>query len=154
MADYKLLRFASAEESTLGLIYRWAGSALSFRCFTLEDQFNSPKVPGETRIPVGRYEIRLRDAGGMNEDYKQRFSFHRGMLHLQEVPEFTWIYLHVGNFEHQTEGCILVGDGAIQNVTEIGQVTSSVAAYTRLYQEIVEAMDGGEAVWITIEDFA
>lgn len=149
-----LKRFASGEESTLGLIYKIDGSGLLFRCFGLEDQHNVPKVPGETRIPPGRYQIKLRDEGGMTQDYARRFPFHRGMLHLQDVPNFEWVYLHVGNFEHQTEGCILVGDGAIQNVTEIGQVTSSVAAYTRLYQEAVESMDGGEDVFITIEDFA
>lgn len=154
MLEYALKRFSSGEESTLGMIHKLDGSAHRFRCFSLEDQFNAPKVPGETRIPQGRYQIKLRDEGGMTQDYARRFSFHRGMLHLQDVPDFKWVYIHVGNLDSQTEGCILIGDGAIQNVTEIGQVTSSVAAYTRLYQEIVEAMDGDHEVWITIEDFA
>lgn len=147
-------RFATGEDSTIAAIYVYQGSGLSFRCFALEDQPNSPKVPGETRIPPGRYKIELRTEGGMHPRYKERFGFHKGMLWLKDVPDFTFVYIHVGNDDDETEGCLLVGDGATQNVTEEGRVTSSVAAYSRLYPEIIDAMEGGEEAWITIEDFA
>ncbi len=145
--NLKLKRFSGADESTLGLI----SVKRKFFCYSLEDQFNEPKVPGETRIPAGRYEIKLRNEGGMVTRYKKRFDWHQGMLWLQDVPGFRFIYLHVGNKDDDSEGCILVGDGQVQNVTERGQVTSSVAAYRRLYEVITEALLR-EEVWITVED--
>lgn len=125
-----------------------------FICYVLEDQFNEPKVPGETRIPPGRYQIKLRTEGGMHERYGNRFDFHKGMIWLQDVPDFTFIYIHVGNKDDDSEGCLLVGDGQISNVVERGQVTSSVVAYTRLYKTIVDALDAEEQVWITVESYA
>ena len=145
--ELKIKRFSGGEEATLGLIFVES----EFFCYSLEDQFNEPKVPGETRIPAGRYQIKLRNEGGMTQRYAKRFGFHQGMLWLQDVPNFTFVYLHTGNNDDHSEGCILTGDGQIQNVTERGQVTSSVAAYSRLYQRIVKAMQN-EEVWINIED--
>ena len=146
--ELTLKRFSGSDEATLGLLF----TEFRFFCYTLEDQFNEPKIPGETRIPAGRYQIKLRDEGGMTKRYGDRYDFHEGMLHLQDVPGFSWIYLHVGNNDDHSEGCILVGDGQVQNITERGQVTSSVAAYTRLYKRILQALKDNEEVWITVED--
>ncbi len=149
-----LKRFSGADESTLGLIF----VTEKFFCYALEDQHNEPKIPGETRIPAGRYQIKLRNEGGMITRYKKRFSWHGGMLWLQDVPGFRFIYLHVGNKDDDSDGCILVGDGQVQNVTERGQVTSSVAAYRRLYEAITEVLSPlppaqvTEEVWIKIYD--
>jgi hypothetical protein len=149
-----LKRFSGADESTLGLVF----VEEKFFCYSLEDQHNEPKIPGETRIPAGRYQIKLRTDGGMNHRYGKRFSFHKGMLWLQDVPGFTFIYMHVGNKDDDSEGCILTGDGQMQNVTERGQVTSSVAAYTRLYEAVTDVLlplppsQVAEEVWIKIYD--
>jgi len=145
--ELKIKRFSGAVESTLSLLFMNG----SFFCYALEDQYNEPKIPGETRIPPGRYQIKLRDEGGMTQRYAKRFDFHMGMLHLQDVPDFKYVYIHTGNNDDHSEGCILVGDGQIQNVTERGMVTTSVAAYTRLYEMIIGAF-ALEEVWITIED--
>jgi len=157
-----LQRISTGDESTLGAMFvvdPFRGTEAikvdpSFRCFTMEDQPNEPKVQGETRIPAGRYEIELRTKGGMTKRYARKFDWHRGMLWLRDVPGFKWVYIHYGNYEKDTDGCILTGDGAQSNVLEDGMVMSSIAAYTRLYAEIIEAMDDDEEVYITIEDFA
>ena len=147
-------RFSSVVEATLGIMHEVVGVDRKFMCYILEDQFNEPKVPGETRIPEGRYQIKLRTEGGMTQRYGDRFQFHRGMLWLQDVPDFEWIYIHVGNKDDHSEGCLLVGDGQVSNVTERGMVTNSVAAYTRIYNQIVTALMSGEEVWIEIDDLA
>lgn len=135
--NLELLRFASGRDSTLG--------ALSingdFVCFTLEDERREVKVPGETRIPAGTYELALRTDGGMSPKYQVRFpDMHRGMLHVENVPGFEWIYFHVGNSDRHTAGCILVGDQAHQNVTERGLLAASVDAYRRLYVPVAAAI--------------
>ena len=153
--ELHLSRISSGGEATLGNLFNITGAEdLNFLCYTLEDQHNEPKIPGETRIPAGRYEIKLRNEGGMYKRYTERFlPWHGGMLWLQDVPGFTFIYIHVGNKDDDSEGCILVGDGQISNVVERGQVTNSVTAYKRLYQKIHAAVMK-ETVWITIEDVA
>lgn len=148
-------RISSGDESTLGTLFDVSdASNPRFKCYVLEDQHNEPKIKGETRIPAGRYQIKLRNEGGMIKRYQKRFGWHKGMLWLQDVPGFEWVYMHVGNKDDDTDGCLLLGDGQISNVTERGMVTTSVAAYRRLYEEIVNALDGGEQVWISVEDYA
>jgi len=69
-----------------------------FEAFTLEDTYHAIKVPGETRIPAGKYDIKLRTEGGLHNKYKAKFgSMHKGMLWLQNVPGFEWVYIHIGN---------------------------------------------------------
>ncbi len=146
-------RISSGDEATLGTLFDVTGPP-AFLCYVLEDQFNEPKIPGETRIPPGRYQIKFRDEGGMIVRYKQRFPWHHGMLWLQDVPGFQFIYIHVGNKDDDTDGCLIVGDGQISNVMERGAVTTSVAAYRRLYENIADALEAGDEVWITVEDYA
>lgn len=121
-----------------------------FECFALEDERRDIKVAGETRIPPGLYQIKLRPAGGMHERYKARFDDHHGMLWLQNVPGFEWVYIHIGNTDDETAGCILVGDQAFANLM-LGQ---SVAAYRRVYRRCSLALLAGENVEILIEDVA
>ena len=81
-----------------------------FVCFGLEDEFREEKLASETRIPAGTYDVRLRTEGGHDARYAQRFSdIHKGMLHVRDVPNFTWILIHCGNTDEDTDGCLLVG---------------------------------------------
>lgn len=146
-------RISSGDESTLGTMHDITIRP-EFMCYVLEDQYQEVKVPGETRIPAGRYQITLRTEGGLHQKYGARFPWHRGMLWLRDVPDFEWVYIHVGNKDDDTEGCLLVGDGQTQNVTDLGSVTGSVSAYRRLYHHILESIDADDPVWIDIEDFA
>lgn len=149
--DYKLHRFDSGVEATLGVLHKLVGSLLSFRCFTLEDQHQKVKVPGETRIPAGRYEIKLRAAGGLHDKYKLRYPWHVGMLHLQSVPGFEWIYLHPGTTDFDTLGCILTGYAA--DSTGRMAIGKAQLAYEALYKEIAKHLQAGERAFIEVVDF-
>lgn len=144
--DIKVKRYGEDNEST--------GGALSvngqFFCHTCEDEYRAVKVAGETRIPAGRYEIKLRDAGGMNDRYHERFPFHKGMLHLQDVHNFEWIYIHPLTDESQTDGC--VGVGYTAHSKGGFSIARSEQAYTDLYQLILLAFERGESVFIEVED--
>ena len=133
-----------------------SGGALSingqFFCHTCEDEKRTVKVYGETRIPAGRYEIKLRDAGGMNERYHKIFPFHRGMIHLQDVPGFEWIYIHPGSNEKQTEGCILISYTAHSKNGFSLEPKRSIETYTDLYQLILLALEKDEQIFIEVID--
>jgi hypothetical protein len=149
-----LLRYSSQEHSTLGALFEVKDGKKNFLCYTLEDEHRDEKVMHETRIPEGTYRVTLRTWGGFHNSYSNRFkSIHKGMLWLRDVPNFEYILLHCGNSDHDTSGCILVGDNSLQNVTQRGSITNSTLAYKRIYPAIAEAIEEGEDVSFTIQDF-
>lgn len=121
-----------------------------FECYTCEDEIRGIKVPGETAIPEGTYRIKLRTEGGMHGKYAKRYPFHRGMLWLQDVPGFNWIYIHTGNTDKHTEGCILVGTGKTEPSPGEFGVSGSRDAYERLYKKVIAAMDADQHVFIEV----
>jgi hypothetical protein len=149
----EVLRYSSQDDDTLGLLFDVTDDRRRFMCFTLEDEYRTRKKYGETRIPAGTYEIKLRTVGGFHGRYKRRFSFHRGMLWLQDVPNFQYVLIHIGNVDDDTAGCLLVGDAAVQNVTGTGRINRSAKAYERVYQKIVVPLLEGRSVHITYIDY-
>lgn len=133
MAHIILQRSVSNDECTFGTL-----SVFGETVWTLEDPRRRHKVHGETRIPAGRYELRLRNEGGMTQRYAARFpDIHKGMIWLQDVPYFEWVYIHIGNTARDTEGCILVG---MDSEAEDNMILGSAAAYRKIYPLIVEAI--------------
>ena len=136
-----LLRLSTSDESTLGALYING----KFNCYTLEDTKRAAKIKGETRIPAGVYQIKLRNAGGMTKRYAKRYpDIHQGMLWLQDVEGFQWVYIHVGNKRGDTEGCILVGDTLNNNLLKDGMTGSSGNAYQRIYPGIAKRAQRNE----------
>ena len=149
----QVVRFSSKDEDTLGLLFDVTDPCdRKFLCYTLEDEYRTKKKYGETRIPHGVYPMRLRTVGGFHERYKKRFAFHEGMLHVQNVPGFEFILLHIGNDDDDTAGCLILGDEQRQNVNQPGFIMKSTAAYKRVYQYVLNAIDKGEAVDIMYVD--
>lgn len=146
-----LRRLHSDRTATLGVLHEVFESGMHEQvAYTLEDEYRKQKVMGETRIPVGRYEIKLRPAGGMHKKYLKRFEgLHKGMLWLQDVPDFQWIYIHPGNTQDHTDGCILVGYGAHM---EQMRISDSTQCYRDLYGRILKQLEAGESVHITVAD--
>lgn len=148
--EVKVLRYGHGLADTLGLIL----INCQFEGYTLEDEHRNKKVHSETRIPAGTYELKFRKVGGFHNRYLNKFGadFHKGMLELQDVPNFKYILIHIGNTEDDTAGCLLVGDTANYNVDQRGFVGASTIAYKRIYPKIAAALEAGEKVFITIED--
>jgi hypothetical protein len=140
-----LTRNVHSSDYTLGEI-RIAGK---FECYTLEDEHRDVKVKGETRIPAGSYVVKLRKSGGFHARYLKRFGalFHRGMLHVTNVPGFEYILIHIGNTEKDTAGCVLVGD-RMDPVR--GTIGGSESAYRRLYPKVAAALLKGEPVTLVV----
>lgn len=110
MTYIRVIREPSDEGATLGSLYVndvWS-------CWTLEDAMREPvlspashmdawvrswKVPKQTAIPQGRYQVGL--------TLSNRFGIV--LPELLNVPGFTGIRIHAGNTQADTEGCLLVG---------------------------------------------
>lgn len=127
------------------------------QCKTLEDQYREIKVKGDTCIPEGTYEVKLLTSGHHNYEYasgqygKIIKEMHKGMLWLQNVPNFQGILIHIGNTDKDTEGCILVGQTVVKGVPPRRALQQSTLAYERIYSLIVKAFERKEKVTITIK---
>jgi len=150
----KVIRFSSQKDSTSGLLFDVTDET-KFLCYTLEDERREDKVMGETRIPAGVYSILLRKEGGFHGRYTKKYGdMHKGMLHVQDVPNFKWILIHTGNTDEHTAGCLILGDSQENNVLmKDGFIGRSVQAYKRVYPPIAEALENGEEVTIEYIDF-
>jgi len=102
----------------------------AFECFTLEDLPQEIKVPGETRIPAGTYQVKI--------TWSPRFKCLMPLL--IDVPGFDGIRIHPGNSAEDTHGCILVGE--TESAEWLGQ---SRKAYDHLFSKMQDAQ------FITIE---
>ena len=122
-----------------------------FECFTLEDEVRDVKVHSETAIPLGEYEIKLRTVGGFHAKYTERYgaAFHKGMLELQDVPNFQYILIHTGNTDQHTAGCLLVGETQQDlDKGKDGFVGGSGDAYKKMYPKVLKCLLSGEKVTI------
>jgi hypothetical protein len=102
-----------------------------FECFTLEDVERPVKIKNETAIPKGTYKVII----------NQSNRFKRLLPLLLNVPNFEGIRIHSGNSNHDTEGCILVGQ--TRNKNYIGQ---SRKAFNKLFKK----MQAAKNITITI----
>ena len=106
----------------------------------LEPDYDSVKEYGDTRIPEGTYQVGIRHAGAMTRRYRERFlDWFQGMLHILNVSNYENVYIHIGNYPKDTEGCLLVGRKGVGDM-----VTQSTAAFEELYKLVIESAKAGE----------
>lgn len=120
-------------------------------CHTLENPSRREKLDGITAIGAGVYEVKFREVlSPQTKHYRGKFpSWFVWHLELQDVPEFKYIYIHIGNTAKDTDGCILVGQSAnIKNNT----IHNSTVAFKELYIKIGDALALNEKVFIEIVD--
>ena len=97
-----------------------------FECFTLEDVERKVKIKSETAIPKGTYKVIINESN----------RFKRLLPLLLNVPNFEGVRIHSGNSNHDTEGCILVGQ--TRNKNYIGQ---SRKAFDKLFKKMQTAKE-------------
>lgn len=116
-------------------------------CETLEDEdrglkaelslatIKQLKVPGQTAIPVGTYQVVM--------SYSPRFN--KMLPLLTGVPGYSGVRIHSGNTAKDTEGCILCGRN-----TAVGTVNNSRYWTNKVIRRIEEAVWNKEEILITI----
>mgnify|MGYP001141460460 FL=1 len=130
----QLKRVALRDTYTIGKLYVDG----QYWCDTLEDRVRDlsreKKVPGETAIPAGTYDIVVISP-----------KFKRLLPRLLGVPHFKGILIHRGNTDKDSAGCILVGENRA-----VGKVLNSTYWEKRVTEHLLEAQDKGEDIKITI----
>lgn len=148
-----LTRYSDNGNSTQGLLHVIDNNDLKFLNYTLEDEHRSVKVMHETCIPSGLYEVLQRkEITPMTERYRSKFDWFDFHLEIQNVEGFSGIYIHIGNKDEDTSGCVLVADNANNNTIKKGFNSSSTPAFERLYDLVRSELNNGGKVFIQIRD--
>ena len=129
----RVIREPSTAAATMGILLIDG----VFACWTLEDVVRPVKIPGETAIPAGRYEVRL--------SLSQRFQ--KLLPEILTVPNFKGIRIHAGNTQADTAGCLLVG-----RIRASDRVEESKLALMNVMEHLRRATTAGDPITITIED--
>ena len=146
--EIKVFRQPSKADSTRG---KMVISDAEF-CDTLEDEKRSKKVKGETRIPSGRYQVLFREVlSGLTKVYRSKYPWFKWHLELQNVPDFQYVYIHIGNYDDDTDGCLLLGRG-FEDYEDESAIWNSRKTFKEFYELATLAMEDGEEVWITFYD--
>ena len=136
-----LQRFSDNRDSTLGILLKVLdtnqGPRPVFQSYTLEDEYRDEKVMKETRIPAGTYQVDIQQTDTpLTLKYQAKYPWFKKHLEIKKVPGFTGVYLHIGNFDADSAGCILVGDNADNNIIGPGSISNSTASFKRFYESV------------------
>jgi len=108
------------------------------------DMIRRIKVPGETAIPVGTYELSMRHISPKYSK-KKAFAFTGGVMpRLLNVPGYEGVLIHSGNTAADSEGCILVGENKA-----VGKVLNSMATFKALWSVLNQRKS--EPITITVQ---
>lgn len=147
--ELRVRRIALKENYTIGKMYIDG----EYFCDVLEDRVrdleNQVKVPNNTAIPYGTYEITLDVKSTKYSDFNKypwAKEYNGYLPRLTNVPLFLGILIHPGNTEHDSSGCLLVGENKV-----VGKVINSKTTFERLMKEhLLPANKRGEKINITI----
>lgn len=142
--ELKVKRRYRAAAYTIGTMYVdevWLSDSLEDKDRGLRsdmplDEIKKIKVKGKTAIPTGRYKVKMTYWGKYKDYYPE----------ICNVPGFTSILIHGGKNEHDTAGCVLVGENKIK-----GGLKNSKPYMAELRKRVTEALKEKKEVWITIE---
>ena len=130
-------RFQTGPQGTIG---RLRGPDGAFICHTLEDPHHKSKIYGDTCIPAGEYALGEHWGGKFFERYA-KWAWHSFVIHVQNVPGFTWILWHIGNTKADTHGCLLLGRWTGAK----GFIGDSKTTYERVYKIVAPLVKTGRA---------
>ena len=141
----KIIRVAQGKQSTLSQLY----INDVFQCYLLEDKIREVKLPKQTAIPTGVFKLTLNTWGAKNTEYQRLWgTMHKGMIEIDNLGSFDYVYIHLGNNYKQTAGCPLCGFG-FQFVNGDYEVTQSKDAYKMIYPKLAKiAKDSSNKILI------
>jgi hypothetical protein len=120
MQKFKVKRFIIANTAILGKFFNEAGMKLAY---VLENPYRN--TPKDSAIPCGTYQC--------EKDTTGKFQFYKVL----NVPGRANIEIHQGNYERDTEGCILLG-GSWAILNDELAISNSVKTLERLKKILPE----------------
>lgn len=104
------------------------------------------KVPRETAIPTGRYEVRIDIVSPKYAAVAWYKKVCGGrMPRIMNVPGWSGVLIHPGSTALDSSGCLITGRNTIK-----GQLTRSRETWLAMYRKMEEAVKRGEKIYIEI----
>src|SRR5216684_529742 len=98
--DMIMRRISSREDGILGELQ--SDDIVSFQCSTLEHAYTDEQGGFNPKIPPGFYKC-------VRGVHKLEHSHQFETFEITNVPNHTGILFHVGNFNNDSDGCVLLG---------------------------------------------
>lgn len=151
--NFILQRYSDNRDSTLGILLKIQednnGKRTVFQAYVLEDEYREQKRAFETRIPAGTYKIDIQQADTpLTLKYRGKYTWFKKHLEIKNVPGFVGVYIHIGNTDADSAGCLLLGDNADNNIIGPGAISNSTAAFKRFYESVYDHLP----ITLTIKD--
>lgn len=129
-AEIKLVRFGESHGATLGML----GIDGFPQFFTLEPPNRYPEKP--SCVPVGDYRISF--------EYSPKF--RRELWELKDVPGFTEVKIHMGNYARDTQACPLIGLSLLRLADGSPMLVNSLTALERFHGMLA----GLKTAWLVV----
>lgn len=139
--DMILKRTSKRQDGILGELQ--SDDIVSFKCATLEHAYTDEQGGWEPKIPEGFYKC----VRGMHQLVKSAHPFET--FEITDVPEHTKILFHVGNFNNDSEGCVLLGEKMIIE----GKTPLMIANSKVTFEKFMNMQHGVEEFNLTVIDY-
>lgn len=159
-------RVSDENGATLGIIY-FDGIAI---CGNIEPtETHGEKISSGNRVQEGIYKLGLRDEGGYNQRYREKYNnstsknykeidWHQGMLCVYNAPDwkieckngrsFQYVLFHTGNTKNHTKACSLP-NYILNFLSDTGNMSGT--AYANIYPQLRDSILASEKGYIEIE---
>ena len=141
--DLKLIRTSSDEDGIFGVLQQPDGTNFSV---TLEHAY--PVVEGalthyEPKIPAGIYTCKrsMHRLEGMTQDFET--------FQIMDVPNHTNCLFHWGNYNEDSDGCVLLGRNIVPRPDEPSQ--NMITSSKNKWQAFMDLQRGLDTFTLTVE---
>lgn len=136
----KLKRYAANHDGVLGKLFLENGHEF---CFTLEHSYDSGLGNGSytPKVPVGAYKC-IRSQHRLHSSTASFETFE-----VKGVPEHKGILFHTGNWNDDSDGCILLGNN-ITTTPDAHMITNSRATF----KKFMELLTGFNEFTLVVEE--
>lgn len=139
-------RVAETKDSTLGVLFV---DNKPFG-FVIEDEQREVKIKGETRILAGKYKLAIKkEKTPLTLKYQKKYDWFKYHIELLDVPNFSSIYIHIGNFEYDTDGCQIIGEQAYIAKGNFANKYST-KCFKRFYELVYPLLEKEEEIYYEI----
>lgn len=120
--------------------------------FIIEDEPRNVKVAKETRIWAGDYELKInKQDTPLTLKYRAKYPWFKYHIEIAGVKGFSGIYIHVGNTEKDTDGCLLLNNKvAIKGNEYVGE--ESTVLFEQFYKAVYPVLERGDRVYWMIKN--
>lgn len=132
----------------------------NYNSFVIEDTFREVKVKGQTRIPSGFYELKIRKEDTpltlkhrLNYASLPWFRNNPKWFHIEVtgITNYSGVYIHTGNDDSHTAGCLLpCFEVNLSKKDNPGAMSS--AATDMFYSIVYPLLEAGTKVFIEVRD--